>query len=37
MDIALWTVAVVAILFLGLRLGVAFVFRDLRRSADRVR
>jgi hypothetical protein len=35
MEIALWTVVVIAILFLGLRLGVALVFRDLRRSADR--
>jgi hypothetical protein len=35
MEIALWTVAVIAILFLGLRLGAALVFRDLRRNAQR--
>jgi hypothetical protein len=28
MEIALWAVAIVAILFLALRLGTAWLFRD---------
>jgi hypothetical protein len=32
MEIALWTIAVIAVLFLVLRLGAAWMFRDIHEA-----
>jgi hypothetical protein len=37
MEVAFWTVAIIAILFLALRLGTAWVFRGRHMGVDRRR